>query len=500
MVVQKPREIAALVLKRHSAGTGHVETLLSKALEQASLSSRDRSLCQELVYGVIRWQATLDWLVSRKAKSCTQKPMLRTLLRLGLYQLFWLDRIPAHAAVHETVELAKRYGFGHQSGFINAVLRGYVLEFDATKRALADLKITHPHLGYSHPEWLWAKWQARWGKDNTACLMEWNNTPAPTYARVNTLKTNPTELLARWRSEMVEYDFFCADWLPENLVFKLKSYPPLAQLPSFQQGLFYVQDPSTLLAVHELDPHRGETILDCCAAPGGKTTCIAQLMQNRGLITAEDISEERIRLLRENCRRLGVACVKTVLIPTNRPSTSKLSLTAEKDFFNELQAHLQQHYEHAPEDVAGSIPAKQAAAKDKGETGSRGSSVPAEQTLPGPATKDRYDKILVDSPCSNTGVMRRRVDLRWRINSEELKRLQAVQIGLLRRAATQLKPGGVLVYCTCSLETEENQQVISRFVAEYPEFTLERERELVPFVDRVDGSYVAKLRRQPAKG
>ena len=230
---QKPREIAAQVLQRREAGGDFVENLLENALARSRLSPADRGLCQEIVYGVVRWHAPLDWLITRKTNGRTQKGMLQNLLRLGLYQIFWLDRIPNHAAVNETVELARHSGFGAQSGFVNAVLRNYLREFDATKQLLADLKKTQPHLGYSHPEWLVARWQKKFGTDKAAQLMEWNNTPPKTFARVNMLKTDAGKLLPQWRDENVEYDFVRRDWLEENLVFELKSHPPLMQLPSF---------------------------------------------------------------------------------------------------------------------------------------------------------------------------------------------------------------------------------------------------------------------------
>ena len=420
------------ILKRRVTSTDYVENLLDTELAKAQLLPKDRALCQELVYGTVRWQATLDWLIARKTAGRTRKPALRDLLRLGLYQIFFLDRIPNHAAVHETVELAKRSGFGSQAGFINAVLRGYLREFDAAKRLLVELKTTQPPLGFSHPEWLWTRWQNRWGAAKTAQLMEWNNTPPKTYARVNTLKTDAGKLLAQWRDENVDYDFFRRDWTDENLVFELKSHPSLAQLASFQQGLFYVQDPSTLLAVHELNPQPGETVLDFCAAPGGKTTYIAQLMQNQGHIVAQDISSERLKLIQENCHRLGVTCVE---------------ITPALD-----TPHRERHSSH-------------------------------------------FDKVLVDVPCSNTGVMRRRVDLRWRIRPAEIERLRATQLDLLRQAAAFLKTGGTLVYSTCSLEPEENVGVVKCFLSESAEFKLADERELLPFVDGVDGAYVAKLVR-----
>jgi 16S rRNA (cytosine967-C5)-methyltransferase len=430
---QKPREIAVQVLGRRGTGE-YIEDTLERALSPVRLSPADRRLCQELVYGCVRWQATLDWLISRKTANRTQKAFLENLLRLGLYQIFWLDRIPNHAAVHETVELAKQNGFGPQAGFINALLRGYLREFDITKAALDDLKSTQPALGYSHPDWLTTRWLERWGAEPARRLLEWNNTPPTNFARVNTLKTDPSRLLTQWREEGVEYDFFQRDWFEENLVFKLKAYPPLATLPSFQQGLFYIQDPSTLLAVHELAPKPGESILDLCAAPGGKLTYIAQLLRNEGRLVGRDSSSERAKLIAQNCARLGVSCVESL-----PPAAAG----------------------HPPSAIKG------------------------------------FDRVLLDAPCSNTGVMRRRVDLRWRIRALELNRLRAEQLELLRQAAESLKPGGLLVYSTCSLEPDENQEVVREFLHRTPGFELLGDRELLPIADGVDGAYTARLAHIP---
>jgi 16S rRNA (cytosine967-C5)-methyltransferase len=432
---EKPREIAARILCAPRAQTDFLETRLERALARASLTSADRRLCQELVYGVVRWQATLDWLIARKTEGRTQKAALQALLRLGLYQLFWLDRIPDHAAVDETVTLAKQFGFGPQAGFVNAVLRSYVREQAATRTRLKELKMTQPHLGFSHPAWLLERWTRRWDAERTRGLLEWNNTPPKTYARLNTLRTDGPKLIAQWRAEDVEYEFRGWDWTGENLVFELKAHPPLARLATFQQGCFYIQDPSTLLAVRELNPQPGETILDLCAAPGGKTTYIAQLMENRGRIVAQDHSLERLKLLQDNCARLGVTCVAAELTTSD------------------ATCHVR------------------------------------------PLT---FDRVLVDAPCSNTGVLRRRVELRWRLRQEEIDRLRATQLELLRRGAGQLKPGGTLVYSTCSLEPEENGEAVKAFRSEHRDFRLERERELLPFADGVDGVYVAGLIKAPA--
>jgi 16S rRNA (cytosine967-C5)-methyltransferase len=442
---QKPREIAARVLSQRRPNGEFTEALLDRALGGLPISSADRGLCHELVLGIVRWQATLDWLITRKTQGRTQKPALQNLLRLGLYQIFWLDRIPDHAAVNETVEMAKHAGFGPQAGFINAVLRGCLREADETKKNLAELKTQQPALGHSHPEWLFERWKNRWGAERATQLMAWNNTAPKTYARVNTLRTDAARLIEQWREERVEYDFKTWDWTGENLVFELKSHPPLTTLKSFRQGGFYIQDPSTLLAVRELDPQPGEAILDLCAAPGGKTTFIAQLVQNQSRIFACDGFEDRLKLIRENCERLGVTCVEA------RSSRREEAQNSQSEINQSL--------------------------------------------LTSAATSRSFDQILVDAPCSNTGVMRRRADLRWRIQPEEIERLRSVQLELLRKVASRLKPGGLLVYSTCSLEPEENGEVVQQFLADHPSFKSERERELLPFVEGVDGAYVTRLRR-----
>ncbi|MHB8522618.1 MAG: 16S rRNA (cytosine(967)-C(5))-methyltransferase RsmB [Limisphaerales bacterium] len=427
----KPREIAVRVLQRREHGGAFVEELLEDALDRNALSPVDRRLVQELVYGVVRHQATLDWLIDRKATGRAQKPSLRILVRLGLYQLFWLDRIPDHAAVHETVQIARHLGFAAQAGFVNAVLRGYSRERDATAALLDELKSRTPSLGYSHPAWLCDRWEQRWGRQPMLRLLEWNNTAPKNFARVNALKTDAAQLATRWQNEGVSFAPRSWDWTGDRLVCELESHPPLSRLPSFQEGWFYVQDPSTLLAVHELDPQPGENVLDFCAAPGGKTTFVAQRMQNRGRIIAQDIHPERLELIRENCARLGVTNVETALVSEDASAS-------------------------------GSSP---------------------------------FDRILVDAPCSNTGVMRRRVDLRWRLRLTEIERLSAAQLEMLQQAARALKPGGTLVYSTCSLEPEENHAVVEEFLTRHPAFRLERERTLLPFVDGVDGVCVARFKR-----
>lgn len=400
---------------------------MDRQLRAAHLTPTDRSLVQELCYGTTRWRATLDWLIDRQTHEARTDPGARVLLRLGLYQLFWLDRVPDHAAVNETVEVTHALQLSSQRGFINAVLRNYARAADATRQLLKDLRTQQPALGWSHPEWLIERWRERLDPDALQRLLAWNNSPAPVYARVNTIKTDAARLLTRWREEGVDYDFGRWDWIDENQVFLLRRHPPLAHLTSFREGCFYIQDPSTLLAPRILAPQPGERILDLCAAPGGKAAMIAQTLDNDGEIIAVEPDEHRRARLQENCERLGADVV--VAAPSARD------------------------------------------------------------------TKGPFDAVLVDAPCSNTGVLRRRLDVRWRLNPDELARCVKLQRTLLESVLDRLRPGGRVVYSTCSLEPEENMEVVDHILGRHPELQLDQSRLLHPVRDGVDGAFVSLLRK-----
>ena len=351
----------------------------------------ERALVQELFYGCIRQKLALEFLISR----FTGKPPRRsvaTILELGLYQILFM-RVPAHAAVHETVELAKKHATPAEAKFVNAVLR---------RAEPAALQQADPWVRLSHPRWLWERHGDAW--------CEWNNSPPPVYVRGD--KPWPGVL------EPTTFHPLCYRVIDPQTFFG-------------SPGQYYVQDPSTLIAVDVLDPQPGESVLDLCAAPGGKTTYIAQKMQNRGKIIAADSSNVRLGRVTENCRRLGASIVATLACEGTR----------------------------------------------------------LERCLRG----TRFDRVLLDAPCSNTGVLRRRVDLRWRIKPEEISRLAALQSKLLAVAGELTKPGGVLVYSTCSLEPEENERVVEQFLGGHPEFTLEATRSSVPPRDGMDGAFVARF-------
>ncbi len=393
------------------------------------MTAADRRLAQELVFGVTRWRRTLDWLADQRAAKHPPSPRLRNFLRLGLYQMFWLDRIPDHAAIHESVELAKKHSPRH-AGFVNALLRGCARDRDRIRLQLEDLRRRQPAVGYSHPDWLCHRWENRWGRPDLLRLLDWNNSPPPVMARVNRLRLTPAELQARWLAEGVDAIPRAWDWTGPDTVFELRSFPPLATLPSFQMGGFYLQDPSTLLAVRWLDPQPEDQVLDLCAAPGGKTACLAESIRPPGQILAAEPDPDRRRRLAENCARLDI---RNAIITDDRH--------------------------------------------------------------PRLAQPGSFDRVLADVPCSNTGVLRRRVELRWRLQPAHIPRMARLQTSILERAARLTKPGGVLVYSTCSLELEENQCVVQRFLDGHRDWILAGQRQLLPMKDGADGAYVARLRR-----
>ena len=427
-MVSAPRQIAARLLAVGGGSPEFLEARVDSDPAVAGLRPEDRRLVRELVFGVTRWRLSLDWLIARKTEGRPQHPTVELLLRLGLYQIHFLDRIPGFAAVNETVEMARDLGQSRRTGFINAVLRGHLREQAAIWEEFVALRAIDPATAWSHPRWLVDRWSRELPPEALQQLLEWNNTPASTFARANRLVPEGSQLPELWAAEGVAFEPVERDWIPDGLAYELGSHPPLATLPSFQQGAFYTQDPSTLLAVHELQALPGERILDACAAPGGKTGYIAQTMNNEGVLVARDAAGDRLERLVENCTRLAVRCVE----PT---------------------------------------------------------------ALDVPLAPESFDRILVDAPCSNTGVLRRRVELRWRLRESELERLVADQWAILRELAPALKPGGTLVYSTCSLELEENELQAETFAREQPGFTLLRTRQLHPVYDAVDGAFVAVFRR-----
>jgi 16S rRNA (cytosine967-C5)-methyltransferase len=407
------RRIALKALRAWRKKKRFADWIVSAFLIEAELTESDRAFAFELFYGVLRNLTLLDFWISCLRSSQIEVD-LRDVLRLGLYQLFLL-KTAQHAAVHETVNLAPR----RQRAIINGILRA------ATRRqselfARADAQPLFVRT--SHPRFLVERWEHHFGAQHAKELCEWNNFPAPIYGRLNQLRIDREEFLRLYpgpspltRSpEFIEFDVI-----------------PTAAI---SRGHCYIQDPSTAIACQILNPKPGEQILDACAAPGGKTGYIAQLMKNRGTIIACDRDPERLEILKQNMARLGVEIVRTF----------------GHDWTNG----------RVPPEIASMAP---------------------------------FHRILIDAPCSNTGVMRRRVDVRWRLQPSDLPRMQQRQLEMICALIPLLKPKGTLVYSTCSLEPEENEQVVRRILNDLPGLRLVEQQHSLPFQDGFDGAFAAKF-------
>ena len=409
------RQIALQALRLWRKQKRFADSIISELLAETELKPSDRAFALELFYGVLRNLTLLDFWI-RCLRASRVESDLRDILRLGLYQLLFLETAE-HAAVHETVSLASK----KQRTIINAMLRA------ATRRRSELLPCAEAQplfVRTSHPQFLVERWQQHFGAEHAQELCEWNNLPAPVYARINLLRIDRTEFLRTYPESRL---------IPDNPNFvKVNSLPSDA----LERGHCYVQDPSTTIACQLLDPKSGERILDACAAPGGKTALIAEQVKNRAFIAACDREQRRVRAMRANFQRLG----------------AQIALVEQCDWARQSRSILQ-------------------------------------------SANGGFDRVLVDAPCSNTGVMRRRVDVRWRLTLADFGRMQERQIAIIRAVLRLLKPGGVIVYSTCSLEPEENEEVVRRIVAETPALRLEAQKHSLPFRDGFDGAFAAKLVR-----
>jgi 16S rRNA (cytosine967-C5)-methyltransferase len=380
---------------------------------KTSLPAQDRAFAQELFYGVLRNLTLLDfWIGSvRRARLDVD---LRDILRLGFYQLFLLET-PAHAAVYETVELAPK----KHRALINAILRGAVRNHEQLQQSANKQP---SHVQFSHPEFLLKRWRKIFGGKAVVDLCTWNNRPAPVYARINQLKISPTDFVRIYPGSLILPNLENFVGLPGHIT------------EAIAAGHCYIQDPSTAIACQLLDPRPDEKILDACAAPGGKTSYLAELMQDRGVVVACDRDPQRIDLLEENLARLGVKIARAM----------RHDWTASR----------------IPREIGSLAP---------------------------------FDRILIDAPCSNTGVMRRRVDVRWRLREGDFLRMQKRQLEIIDATADLLRPGGVLVYSTCSIEPEENEQVLNKIATRQPILRLEEQKQLLPFREHFDGAFAARL-------
>jgi 16S rRNA (cytosine967-C5)-methyltransferase len=444
---KNPRRAAFDILLRIEKERSFADILIDHELAKGVIQGADRGLLTELVYGVLRRQGTLDHIMGQFSKQRPEKLELfvRLLLRLGLYQSFFLDRIPVSAAVNETVKLAKELS-PRAAGFVNAVLRNADRGRDGiTYPDPATAPVDYLAARYSHPSWLAARWCEQLGFETAEALAAAMAEPPPFTIRANRLRVTREELMERLGREGVSST--PTSWSPDGL--RLNQSGAISRLPSFRDGLFTVQDESSQLAPLFLDPQPGERILDACAAPGGKSTQVAQLIGDSGEIFACDVSHKKLRMIKETCDRLGIRSVRTFTMDATAPS-------------------------QAIRDVS-------------------------------------FQRILVDAPCSGLGVIRRNPEGKWWKSADDVAHLAVTQRAILENLSEYLEPGGTLLYATCSTTLEENERVVDAFLAGHPEFVAEDLRTLFPsfaplFTERgffrswphrdgMDGFFAARLKK-----
>lgn len=438
------RAIALNILNEIYQQNAYANISLSRNLYKYDITEQDRRFITELVYGTVKAGDTLLWILKKFVSRPLAKiePAVVNILRLGIYQIVFMDKVPASAACNEAVNLAKKFSNPGSAKFVNGVLRNLIRQ--PKKYAMpTGNKASEIAVREQHPLWLVKKFIHTFGSEAALALCRFDNTNAPLVLRTNTLKTTREELMEKLQDCGCEVT--PSPLAPEGII--CTSHASLNKLEPLQKGMAQVQDESSMLVAHVLNPQPGDFIIDTCSAPGGKTTHIAALMRNEGTVIAGDVYEHKLKLINENAARLGINIIKTQLTDARK---------------------IGEKYPH------------------------------------------RADKVLVDAPCSGLGVLRRKPDSRWNKTENLLAELPALQLEILNSAALAVKKGGVLVYSTCTIMPEENINVVNAFLKNHPEFTLDdvhkflpfkhkskdKTLQLMPHIDRTDGFFIARLIRK----
>ena len=438
------REVALLTLNTCQRQGGWSDGVLKKQLAAAGLDSRDAALATQLCFGVVQNQLLLDFYLSNFSNIALKRmegKVVQT-LRLGAYQLLFMDKIPHSAAVNSSVDLVKRHCKNQRAvGMVNAVLRSLERSLDNLPVIPNSDPVNYLSVLYSHPEWLVKEYLLTLDFEETTKLLAAHNAQPPMTVMVNTTKVTQEVLMGELTACGVEVQLH--PWLSNCLV--LSRTGNLENLRAFQEGWFYVQDPASRMAVLALDPRKGEKLLDCCAAPGGKSFASAIAMENSGTVISCDLHPHKKKLIQAGADRLGLSVIE--------PNT------ADARTFR-------------------------------------------------PEWEGAFDKVIVDAPCSGLGVIRKKPDIRYK-EPGELDALPAIQLDILRNASRYVKAGGALLYSTCTVRKGENEGVVTAFLAEHPEFKIESfvlpgpagacEGGMVtlwPHRHDTDGFFICKLRKE----
>ena len=436
------RGIAVKILNRIDRTDAYLDKMLQVEMRNTDLSGLDKALLYEIVHGVIRWLGRIDWILNGFYKGQFSKciPNLKNAMRVALYQIMFMDKVPDFAAVNESVEFVKKLQGQKSADLTNAVLRSIIRKKDAIKYPDTDNgKANYFSAYYSHPSWLVKRWIKRYGEDFTEELLVSNNTRPFLTIRVNNLVTDKVELKQLIKS----VNLSCSDTKYLSNFIKMYKLTNIADWEYFKKGYFSIQDESTGFSCKLLDVKPGMKVLDFCAAPGGKTGLLAEYMNNEGELVALDKYESRLKILNNNLGRPHVKNVRAVEIDAME--------------FNE----------------------------------------------------NNFDRILIDAPCTGLGTLRKKPDIKWKRDIGDIRRLNATQSRLLNKAATLLKPNGIMVYSTCTIEPDENFDIIKKFLNDNPNFRLVNaaetfDNELVdnngcvqtmPNKHNIDGAFSAKLQK-----
>ena len=440
-----PRGLAVKILNRIDRTDAYLDKLIDAEIRRNDLSPQDKALLYELVHGVIRWMSRLDWVLTGFYKGQYAKSIsdIKNALRVAVYQILFLEKIPDYAIVNDAVEYIKKLQGQKAANLTNAVLRNIIRSKNKISfPSPSDEAVYYISNYYSHPVWLVKRWIRRYGRDFTEQLAIANNQRPKLTIRVNNIKSNPEEIKNALRKR--EIDFTEGKYLPGY--FKIEKMIPFSDWEEFRSGYFTVQDESAGLPCYLLDVNAERRVLDLCAAPGGKTALLADLMNNSGEIIAIDKYDSRLNVLRKNLDRLGVTNVKTIAID---------ALEFED--------------------------------------------------------KEGFDRVLVDVPCSGLGTLSKKPDIKWKRALMDIKKLNPLQLDLLKKAAELVKPGGFVVYSTCTIEPDENFEIVQQFLDENldfelipadktfpPELVNKKTKcvETFPHIHDMDGSFAAKLRRK----
>ncbi|WP_145045440.1 16S rRNA (cytosine(967)-C(5))-methyltransferase RsmB [Paenibacillus xylanexedens] len=441
------RNVAVKVLSAVEQDGAYSNLELNRRLKEADLSPADVGLATELVYGTIARLNTLDYYLERYVAKGVSKlqPWVRSLLRISVYQMLYLDRIPEHAVVSEAVNLAKKLGHQGVSGMVNGVLRNMIRNRDELRIPEHLPAAERIALEHSHPLWMVERWIAQYGEETAEAICRANNEPPAVSVRVNTTMTTREKLMREMENTGANVE--PSRLSPDGIL--VRSGGNMALTSWYRDGLLSVQDESSMLVAEAVAPEEGQTVLDCCAAPGGKTAHMAEKMQDRGRIIANDLHAHKRQLIMDQADRLGLGCIDAV--------------TGDALDLNE----------------------RYAAAS--------------------------FDRILLDAPCSGLGVIRRKPDVKWTKSPEDIEDISGLQRELLDRVAPLLKPGGVLVYSTCTIEPAENEMMVSDFLRRHPEFeaadstwsdtslaewkSVNGGVQILPQYAHSDGFYIARLIR-----